>query len=55
MGIRADLIRKYFTDPSPECIILIELLEVLEDIQEELRYQNEDQVEEQGHTSLSDQ
>jgi hypothetical protein len=55
MGMRSDLIRKYFIDPTPECLIMLEVLEVLEEILEELRVQNDLGDEEQGHTSLSDQ
>lgn len=60
MGKRAELLGKLVTEStiSPETRALLfalrEILEVQEEILEELRYQNEDQVEEQGHTSLSD-
>lgn len=60
MGKRAELLGKLVTESaiSPEIRALLfairEILDVQEEILEELRYQNEDQVEEQGRTSLSD-
>ena len=56
MGDRADSLRTYFGGirPSFELMALLEILEVQEEILEELRFQNTDEEEEAGPTSLSD-
>lgn len=56
MAERATFLRTRLTKLSEEGLVLVHILEVLEDVLYELRLQNQgdDQEEEQGPTSLSD-
>lgn len=54
MGDRANQLRRWCDNPSPEWIVLLEILDVQEEILAELQSQGSDEEDEAGPASLSD-